>query len=77
MCEDKDFAPGSELPTVRELSSWINTRRAKDHSFGWEDASATVVNIKRRNMVGGRAGCGAGQLWSFTPEVRPTTSVGC
>ena len=39
-----------ELPTIRELSSWINTAPlARIYPFGWQGASATVVNVKSPN----------------------------
>jgi hypothetical protein len=40
----------SRLATIRELSSWINTAPlARIYPFGWQGASATVVNMKSPN----------------------------
>jgi hypothetical protein len=40
----------SEMPTIRELSSWINTAPlARIYPFAWQGASATVVNTKSPN----------------------------
>jgi hypothetical protein len=37
-------------PTIRELSSWINPApSARLYPFGWQGASATVVNMKSPN----------------------------
>jgi hypothetical protein len=40
----------SGWPTIRELCSWINTAPlARIYPFGWQGASATVVNMKSPN----------------------------
>jgi len=47
------------LPTIRELSSWINTAPlARIYPFGWQGASAKVVNMKSptRFEVGANTG---------------------
>ena len=47
------------LPTIRELSSWINTAPlARIYPFGWQGASATVGNMKlpTRFEVGANTG---------------------
>jgi hypothetical protein len=49
----------SRLATIRELSSWINTAAlARIYPFGWQGASATVVNMKSPNRfeVGANTG---------------------
>jgi hypothetical protein len=41
------FAIRSGLPTIRELSGWINTPPfGRIHPFGWQGGSATMVNMK-------------------------------
>jgi hypothetical protein len=38
------------MPTIRELSSWINTAPlARIYPFGWQGGSAKMVNMKSPN----------------------------